>query len=292
MALLLEARSAFSTDDRDKLFAVLELSKQDDVTSGFVPQCSVAVDDVFIRFTQYHIETTGNLDILGAVEDHSDRLKKRLTSWVPDWEVHQPTIPMSLVESSTSWDASNRSHNALCVSFSDDNRILTASSVTIDTIHHVGDSFLKYVPLPGTARDWYPHLKTDLAKEMMHNASDFLMQQRYRQWERIARNNRKTTIDTSSAEGEDTDMASAFIRTLIADNTTLISSAEMPVDSNVQSTRLEKIYASWRKYWIPASQFQGIYITSYTSATPAGVLTGQQKTLRTRGKWWFATASV
>ena len=63
---------------------------------------------------------------------------------------------------------------------------MKAKGITVDTVLHVDDSFLEYSRLPGTARDWLPHLKTDQAKRMMLSLSDFYMQQRYRQWQRIA----------------------------------------------------------------------------------------------------------
>ena len=258
LPLLLEARNAFATDDRDKIFALMTLSERE--TSGFVPDYSLSIEEVFIKFSKYHIEKTDTLDILGAVEDHSYRLKKELPSWVPDWEVHPPALALSLLDQYSSWDASRELRNQISAVFSSDNKILIAKGITVDTVLHVSDSFLEYVPLPGTARDFVPHLKTDQAKKMMHSLSDFYMQQRYRQWERIAQKNKQYPASE--------DILSAFIRTVTAD-ATLFSPGPSTTDTSTVSSTMEEVYTAWCKYWNAASQFQGKYIsTSYTSTTP------------------------
>lgn len=45
------------------------LSKRE--TPRIVPNYSISVEEVFINFSKHHIESTGTLDVLGAVEDHS-----------------------------------------------------------------------------------------------------------------------------------------------------------------------------------------------------------------------------
>ena len=259
LPLLLAARNAFATNDRDKIFALMGLSEQS--TSGFVPDYSLSIDEVFVNFSKYHIEQTGTLDVLGAVEDHSYRLKKALPSWIPDWEVHPPALPLSSLDQYSSWDASRESKDQISAVFSSDNRVLTARGIKVDTILHVSDSFLEYVPLPGTALDWMPHLKTEQANKLILSFSDFFMQQRFRQWETMARNNKQFP-------GND-DVLSAFIRSVTAD-APLLSRGRNATDTSMTSSNLENVYTAWRKYWNAASQYQGRYIsTSYTSATPA-----------------------
>ncbi|MCJ1234855.1 hypothetical protein MMC14_002818 [Varicellaria rhodocarpa] len=258
LRLLLEARDAFATDDRNKIFALMGLSERE--ASGFVPDYSLSIEKVFVKFSKYLIEKTGTLDVLSAVEDHSYRLNKELPSWVPDWEVHSPALALSLLDQYSSWDASRGLNDQNSASFSSDSKTLIAKGITVDTIWHIGDSFLEYVPLPGTARDWQPHLKTDQAKKMAKSLADFLMQQRYRQWERMAKNNKQYPASGGAL--------SAFIRTITAD-ATLVSSP-CTTDTIIVSPSMEEIYAAWKKYWNAASQFQGKYIsTSYTSTTLA-----------------------
>lgn len=61
LPLLLEARDAFATNDRDKIFGMMGLSERE--TSGFVPDYSLSIEEVFVKFSKYHIEKTGTLDI-------------------------------------------------------------------------------------------------------------------------------------------------------------------------------------------------------------------------------------
>jgi hypothetical protein len=96
---------------------------------------------------------------------------------------------------------------------------------------------------------------------MMHSLSDFFLQQRYRQWERIAKNNKQYPASE--------DVLSAFIRTVTAD-ATLVSPGPSTTDTSTVSSTIEDVYTAWCKYWNAASQFQGKYIsTSYTPTTPA-----------------------
>jgi hypothetical protein len=259
LPLLLEARDTFATNDRDKIFAMMGLSEQE--ASDFVPDYSLSITEVFVRFSKHHIEKTGTIDILGACEDHSYRLKKELPSWVPDWEVHAPSMPLSLLDAYASWNTSKNLTNQISAVFSSNNHILTIKGVTVDKVLHVSDSFLEYVPVPGTTRDWLPQLRTDQAKKMMLSISDFFMQQRYRQWEIISRKSKQYSASK--------DVISAFVRTLTADATIVITDTNTTGPSARLRT-IEEIYAAWCKYWNAASQYQGKYIsTSYTVATPA-----------------------
>lgn len=257
LPLLLEARDAFATNDRDKVFALMGLSERD--TFSFVPDYSLSIEVVFIEFSKYHIEKTGTLDILSAVEDHSYRLKKKLPSWVPDWEVHPPGLALSSLDQYSSWDASRHSGYQILVTFSSDNKILIAKGITIDTILHVSDSFLEYTPFPGTARDMVPHLRTEQAKRITLSLSDFFAQQRFRQWERMARNNKQNPTNE--------DVLSSFVRTITAD-AALISPGPSTTDTNTAPPTLKDIYAAWRKYWNTAAQYQGKYISTSYATTP------------------------
>ncbi|OCK73367.1 HET-domain-containing protein [Lepidopterella palustris CBS 459.81] len=260
LPLLLETRNSFATRDRDKIFALMGLSGSE--TSGLVPDYSSASSDdkVFINFSKYHMEKTGALDILGAVEDHSHRLKKQLPSWVPDWEVHPPGLPLSLLEQYLEWDASKGFGDQALTIFTNHDKTLRVKGIAVDTVLHIGDSFLEYVPLPGTAQDWYPYLKTEAAKKLLHSATDFLMQQRYRQWERIAKRSKKYRGDE--------DVLPTFIKTVIAD-ANLLSDGPISTSTSTVSSPIEKYYTAWCKYWNTASEQQGKYIfTSYNSTTP------------------------
>ena len=256
LPLLLEARDARATNDRDKIFALMGLSERE--SDGFVPDYSVSIEEVFTAFSKHHIQKTGTLEILGACEDHAYRLKKTLASWVPDWEVHPPALPLYLLDQYASWNASIKIRDEPPTDFDSNTKCLNAKGITVDTVLHTGDSFLEYVPL----RDFVPHLRTDQAKRAILSLNDFYMQQRFRQWESIGRK-----IKRHSAAGND--FLAAFIRTLIADAAIISNSIRISDNSSVSPT-LKDFYAAWCKYWSAASQSQGRYIsTSYASATAA-----------------------
>ena len=259
LPLLLEARDARATNDRDKIFGLMGLSERE--SDGFVPDYSLSIEEVYTALSKHHMKEAGTLEILGACEDHAYQLKNTLPSWVPDWEVHPPAIPLSLLDQYASWNASIKIRDEISADIDSDNKCLNAKGFTVDTVLHVGDSFLEYVPLPGTVRDHVPHLRTDQAKRAILSLNDFYMQQRFRQWECIARK-----IKRRSAAGDG--FLTAFIRTLIADAAIIPSSNEIKDRDSVSPT-LKDFYAAWCDYWIAASQSQGRYIsTSYASATP------------------------
>ena len=106
LELLLEARDSYSTDDRDKVFALLDIAED---TGLLKPNYKQPLVDVYATLTKYFIERDRSLDILSAIEEPWYRLKRnrkpdseieglegnqlpmnsQLPSWVPDWEVHQ-----------------------------------------------------------------------------------------------------------------------------------------------------------------------------------------------------------
>jgi hypothetical protein len=166
LPILLKGRSSFATDHRDKIFALLGLSAQAS-EPPFFPNYFISTEIVYTDFARQHIEDTMTLDILGAVEDHSYRLKKQLPSWVPDWEVHPPATPFITLEQYSLWNACEGSDQPISVHFRDDNKILLVKGLTLDIVRHIGDAFLEFVPLPGTTHNLMPHLKSKLTKKMM-----------------------------------------------------------------------------------------------------------------------------
>lgn len=256
LSLLLKARDAFATDDRDKIFALMGLCGQD--LSGFAPDYSLSIEEVFTRFSKYYIEKTGNLDILGAVEDHSYSLKEKLPSWVPDWEVHPPALALSSLDQYTGWSASRSSWTEASFGFGNKDKILVVKGISVDTILHVGFVFIEFSPLPGTIRLRSPTSTVQASGTWLR---DFRARDRYRQWERIARKNKP------GSPIEET--LSTFIRTVTAD-APLLDPHLNPADTEIASSSSNlDVYNVWRKYWHDASESQGIYISkSYAAVTP------------------------
>ncbi len=184
--------------------------------------------DVYTGLTRQFIPEDRNLDVLSAFEDHRFRLErdckddqrnslggselpknKQLLSRVPDWEVHRPSSPFLLHPCFVKWRAAGLSM-ASCT-FSTNHSTFLSYGIAYDTVAYVGDSFLESVPTPGSL---FPQseasnvrFRTKFGQDL---GTDWLMEQRGRQWERMARNLR--TYHT----GED--VLDAIIRTLTARN--------------------------------------------------------------------------
>jgi hypothetical protein len=162
------------------------------------------------------IQRDGNLDILGAVEDHRYRTKSDLPCWVPDWEVHVPSSPFSAHPDFASMRAAGDS-KATCI-FGHDNKTLTARGQILDSLNYVGVTFEEYIPLSGTICQG-------------NFVDDGLGKTRPRQWERMAKN-LKTYPNGESIE-------SAYIQTLIG---------RVKTDSSMSLDEIHLCYGAWRRY--------------------------------------------
>lgn len=82
------SRSLQSTDPRDKIIAVLGLaSTNDQVFSVIDTNYEQSVPEFYRDVTGTIITKTLSLELLGLVEDHSQRKVETLPSWVPDYSV-------------------------------------------------------------------------------------------------------------------------------------------------------------------------------------------------------------
>ena len=96
--VLLRNRSFLATDPRDKVYGLLSLADHDDVeTMKVQPDYHLSVDQLYKNITMSLLEQRG-LRALGAsgVVGKNDQ---RLPSWVSDWSVSDPSVPLDWVES-------------------------------------------------------------------------------------------------------------------------------------------------------------------------------------------------
>ena len=247
--LLSQTRDSYSTDDRDKVFALLGIAG-DAEYSLLKPNYKKPLVDVYTTLTKHLIERDRNLDVLSAVEEGQFRLKRdreldkeidgleenelpmdsQLPSWVPDWEVHRPSSPFILHPAFATMKAAG-STQAVC-KFSTNGLTLFSRGFAVDQVAYVGDSFLEAVPAPGSL---FPQSGiTNVRWHVRQGQSqlDFLAKQRGKQWEKMARDLK------SYPTGED--ILDAFIKTLVAGDSFFLG---------LPRKTLRAYYTAWRKYW-------------------------------------------
>ena len=259
LKLLSQAQDAYSTDGRDKIFALLGIAA-DAEYSLLKPDYKLPLVEVFTKLTRRLIERDRTLDILSAVEDHGFRSKRnrkedqklgeeswwlpkdaQLPHWVPDWEVHRPSSSFLMHPAFGSMRASGTTE-ANC-DFSNDSCALCIRGLLFDRVTHVGDSFLDSVAASGSIS---PTLGNKPFQIFVHTEFiNFHGEQRWRQWERIALN--LGTYPT----GEE--VLDAYIRTLVG------NASFAP---GLTNEALRAYYAAWRKYWKIASTTDKKYIHS------------------------------
>lgn len=249
LQLLSQSRDSYSTDDRDKIFALLGIAG-DAEYDLLKPNYKKPLVDVYSTLTKHLIKRDRSLDVLSPVEERQFRLKRdrkldkgiqgleghelpmdsQIPSWVPDWEVHRPSSPFILHPAFAGMKAAG-STQASCT-FSPDGLTMLARGNAFDQVAYVGDSFLEAVPAP---RSLFPEsgiVNVPLRTRVGQTALDFLAEQRGRQWEKMARDLK--TYPT----GED--ILDAYIKTLVAGDAFFLS---------LPRERLRAYYTAWRKYW-------------------------------------------
>lgn len=266
LELLSQARDSYSTDDRDKIFALLGIAG-DAEHSLLEPNYKKPLVDVYTKLTKQLIERDGTLDVLSAVEEQQFRLKRdrrldneigglegselpmdsQLPHWVPDWEVHRSSSPFPLHPAFTTMKAAAATQ-ALC-SFSTDGLTLHSRGIAFDGVAYVGDSFMEAIPASGSLFPNYRIKNVPLQTRLGRDHFDLLMEQRGRQWEKMAHDLRIYPT------GED--ILDTYIRTLVAGDALFL---------DLPQIRLRGYYTAWRKYWrIAGMNSPNVMPSSYTS---------------------------
>ena len=231
--LLMRARDSYAKDDRDKIYAILSLAPEDNI--ALKPDYSKSADEIYTLLAVCFIEKNRNFDVLSAIECRKYSLKSKLPTWVPDWEVHPIAWSFVSMANFPSMQASGGSQSV--VSFSSDNKVLSATGMVVDTLLHVGEIFWEHVPLSGSAMRGRSRLGEPLSRKYGQRLRDYALRTRWGQWEMIAHKIKQYPT------GED--VSTAYIRTLIADN-------ELAADSSPE-TYLQ-YYTAWLRYWTALSR--------------------------------------
>ncbi|KAF2818752.1 HET-domain-containing protein [Ophiobolus disseminans] len=147
--VLLQHRSFLATDPRDKVFGLLSLADQDSVKEmGIQPNYYQSSNDLF-RAISESLLARQDLSAFKAAGIHDKSAESDLPSWVANWSVSDPTVPL---DTSVTVDHGSKSaypdiltptFNA-CAStpstptFSPDHKLLRLHGVPVDHIAAVG----------------------------------------------------------------------------------------------------------------------------------------------------------
>jgi len=97
--ILLGNRSFLATDARDKVFGLLSLADPEDVRAmGVTPDYRLTVDRVYKQITKALLKRP-DLSAFSASCVYNASLGQRLPSWVSDWSVSDPSMPLKSTDS-------------------------------------------------------------------------------------------------------------------------------------------------------------------------------------------------
>jgi len=148
-SVLLQHRSFLATDARDKVFGLLSLADQDDVKAmGIHPDYHRSSNDLFTAISKTLLARE-DLGAFKAAGIHDSSSESGLPSWVADWSVSDPAVPL---HTSVSVDHGDRSTHAASIAphfnasnstasaprFSLDHKLLQLQGILIDQIEAVG----------------------------------------------------------------------------------------------------------------------------------------------------------
>jgi hypothetical protein len=110
LSLLRKFRSRKASDERDKVFALLNLVRQWGPNGPLRADYTLQPGEVWFKVTQNIIKSSGSLDVLAGTHQATGDLK-RYASWITDWNASpQPHEPERLSRL-TLYDASGRSRD-------------------------------------------------------------------------------------------------------------------------------------------------------------------------------------
>ncbi|KAF4635065.1 hypothetical protein G7Y89_g3025 [Cudoniella acicularis] len=137
LELLYSHMSKFSTDPKDKVYALIGVSSSRET---FGPtDYTRSIHDAYIHTAWHIISTTKSLDVICASQNDDNIYD--LPSWVPDWE-RRRVHPNHRVIGLHIREAFNAAGDSLAeFSFSNDHKILNAQGFVVDSLKEVSSSF-------------------------------------------------------------------------------------------------------------------------------------------------------
>lgn len=200
--LLSTTRSNFSTDPRDKLFALLGLAKDADTLLPS-PDYSRSIVEIYSALVIKMIFSQKSLDVLSEVEDSRWTLIGGLPSWAVDWSAYPRSRPLRTIPIYETFRAAGDTQVNASISLILNTLIITGFCV--DKVQQCGDAFLRFVPRFQLVNKTLAGLgQPDLNLE----SNLYLEQTRWQKWELMALQLK------SYPTGED--LSEAYHRTLAA----------------------------------------------------------------------------
>jgi hypothetical protein len=108
LSLLRKFRSRKASDERDKVFALLNLVRHWGPTGPLRPDYSLQPGEVWFRVTKDIITSSGCLDVLAGTHQATEDVK-RYPSWITDWNASPQHHESERLSRLTLYDASGRS---------------------------------------------------------------------------------------------------------------------------------------------------------------------------------------
>ncbi|KAI1126202.1 heterokaryon incompatibility protein-domain-containing protein [Nemania abortiva] len=241
-------RKSLATLDVDKVYGLRGLSVEE-----FEVNYEEPTTDTYLRLAKSITDKGGAIIMLNYVDDHSFRFKKRLPSWVPDWEVRHGARPLIDTAASINWKASG--DHAVYSGLSARGNHLHVHGFVLDTLDRIGNLFMEEVPLSGVSKLGTLSTGGNSLRAQLH--SDFILgivSRRVTQWRTLALKY-GTMFLTEDARYD------AYVSTLTAGNT---------LSGDTQLAAERQGYELWCRVWTTASRmdFKTI-LSAYDQYSPA-----------------------
>ncbi|KAI0870998.1 hypothetical protein GGS24DRAFT_510356 [Hypoxylon argillaceum] len=225
-------RKSLATLDVDKVYGLRGLSVEE-----FEVDYEETTESTYLRLAMAITNKGGGIVLLNYVDDHSFRFKKRLPSWVPDWEVRHGARPLIDTSTAINWNASGNS--AVYTGLSKHGRHLHVHGFVLDTLDRIGNLFKEEVPLSGVSKRGNSLIKgNSVLTEVWAGFILGIVSRRVTQWRMLAMKH-GTMFPTEDAR------YGAYVSTLTAGNT---------LSGDAQLSAERRGYELWCKVWTTASQ--------------------------------------
>ncbi|CAK7204108.1 hypothetical protein SEUCBS139899_006861 [Sporothrix eucalyptigena] len=230
---LISSRNCLATNPVDKVFALLNISREIPGKGILRPDYHKSVEEVFSNVARLLLEQ--NLDVLNFTCDRIWRSERSLPSWAPDWSCVPREFSLLFTPQGPWFYAGKRVNNTSppAIRFSPDGQILFIKGCILDKVNNIGESYFTFTSarLGKVHNDWYSkHIDKD------EYLQKFSRNRRWMMWERLAL---KLKTYPATREG----ILTAFQKTITAD-------AKFPAlvgGSNPKPADLDDFYDSFRK---------------------------------------------
>lgn len=146
--VLLSNRSFLATDARDKVFGLLSLADQEDVKAmGATPDYRLSMEELYTNITLSLLKKP-DLRAFSATGVHDKSTESSLPSWVSDWSISDPSVPLASTDSLAHQDNSyealrpiafNASRSTVSApAFDHPKKLLRLEGILVDQIETVG----------------------------------------------------------------------------------------------------------------------------------------------------------